>query len=134
MDCTLTRSEFRIDGIFGIMLDDNGRQIAVTLEHAFANGAAWYPKLPDGIYSCQRYHSPKFGYDVFQIMNVPNATYIEIHIGNFNDDSNGCVLLGDSVSPANGAWAITSSKITFLNFMQLQIGLDQFQLTVKSVS
>jgi hypothetical protein len=135
MDCYLERAEFRPDGIFGNLKDSSGHHIAVTLEHAFqdSNGD-WMPKLPDGTYTCQRYASPKFGYDVFEVMNVPGATYIEIHIGNFNSDSDGCVLLGYMVTQMHGAWAINSSKATFVAFMGMQNGVDQFQLTVTSQS
>lgn len=137
MNCTLQRTDYGPDGIFGILSDENGNQIAVTLEHGFPNNEGnmteFLPKVPAGVYTCCLYASPKHG-TVWMLQNVPNATYIEIHIGNFNQDSNGCILLGRRVIPdpdEPDQKMITSSGNTFNKFMDLQRNVQLFQLTVK---
>ena len=131
MDCTLTRTWYRSDGIFSKLEDSDGKQIAVTLEHAYQDSAGiWSPKIPPGVYTCERYASPHFGCEVFQVMNVPNCTNIEIHWGNYDRDSDGCIILGEEITDDGKEEMVTESKVTFLSFMTMQAGLDQFQLTV----
>lgn len=131
MNITLRRTDFRSDGIFGGFFLEDGTHFCATLEHAYLIKANWMPKMAPGSYTCQRRHSPHFGYDVFEVMNVPNCTYIEIHVGNFQANSEGCVLIGETITDEpDGSRAITNSRVTFHNFMQMQVGLDTFQLTV----
>lgn len=128
MDLTLTRINYRLDGIFGkITRDDTGSQLCVSLEHSLDCLAA----VAKGKYVCRRRLSPEFGYDVFQIIDVPGHTYIEIHIGCFNADSKGCVLVGESIVKTGPAWMIINSSNTFDKFMLLQSDCDEFNLTVR---
>ena len=138
MNCTLQRNAYGPDGIFGILTsDDDQSQIAVTLEHAFVTPdghlTEYLPKLSAGVYTCVKYNSPRHGI-VWMLNNVPGATYIEIHSGNFNKDSDGCILLGrrvisDPDEPDQNM--ITSSGNSFNKFMDLQRNVESFQLTVK---
>lgn len=124
---TLVRNSFTRDGIFGVLLDDLNNIICYTLEHAFPTSDGYLPAMIDGVYTCQRRLSPHFGYDVFEVLNVPNHSYIELHRGNYNIDSDGCVLLGEQVEGA----MITNSEIAFNAFMARQTGIDTFQLNVR---
>lgn len=122
MNLTLRRNDFTPDGIFGELLAESGEVLAATLEHSYE----CEPKMPSGDYSCIRRLSPHFGYDVFLISGVPEHDFIEIHIGNLQQDSEGCVLLGlrrDGV-------AIRGSKLAFQAFMKRMEGVDEFTLTV----
>ena len=96
----------------------------VTLEHAFDDLTT---SVPVGVYTCRRYHSPKFGYDVFVLDGVPGHTFIEIHIGNYNKDSHGCILLGMH----DAGYMIDHSREAFNSFMAVQAGLDTFELEVR---
>lgn len=125
---TLRRVQFRGDGVFSHLLKKDGSQFCVAAEHAYAG----LPKLPNGVYACKRRHSPHFGYDVFLITDVPGHDFMEIHIGNEPQvDSDGCVLLGrEFFWRDNGGQLITMSRATFHEFMDLQRGISEFQLTV----
>ena len=125
----LKRMRADVTGIYSTLTDDAGKFICVTLEHAFQNSDGNYHAIvADGAYTCTRRISPKFGFSVFQVMNVPGHTYVEIHIGNFNCDSSGCILLGEQMVDD----MITNSKQTFENFMECMNGVDTFTLTVSS--
>ena len=130
MNFTLTTTEYGAMGIFGTMTSEDGAITYATLEHAYktiGSGSTWVPKIVRGhIYTCVPYLSPKRGYKVYMLEDVPDHTAIEIHIGNYNDDSDGCILIG-----ANKIHnMITRSAESFKAFMALQAGL-QFNLTVK---
>lgn len=137
MDLALVRTEFRPDGIFGELRDPGGELIVHTLEHGYGDGfGGIQPKLPDGQYTCVRgEHQLKnmpHLFETFEITNVPGHTNILIHVGNFDFDSEGCVLVGISVSQLNGRQALGASKSAFAKFMRVQDGCDSFQLTVSS--
>lgn len=131
MNFTLTRDEFRLYGIFSSMVSEDNKFTFSTLEHAFNKDGVFVPKLSAGVFKCKRYRSPKFGYDVFIIENPPDfqgqpVTYIELHIGCFNNDSDGCVL----IASRRGTMMVEDSRIAFERFMELQDGVDEFTLTV----
>jgi len=132
MNCTLIHNEFRSDGIFGTLTSEFGTFKCVTIEHAFQQpNGSWAPKLIPGIYICQRRLSPHFGVDVFEVMSVPNCIYIEIHPGNWDRDTNGCVCPGQAEAPSNLGQMVTASDKTFVTFMDLQAGTNIFTLVVK---
>lgn len=130
MDLTLSRKQYRQDGIFGELRNHNGELVAVTCEHAYQqDDGTWAPKLPAGAtYTCQRgqheLHSGSI--ETFEITGVPGHTGVLIHPGNTEDASEGCVLVGE----ARVGNAITNSRAAFAKFMALEDGLDQFSLTV----
>lgn len=132
MDMILQRSKYEQDGICGLLATRDGARVASTLEHAFEKYPGIFsPKIPAGDYTCRRRLSPHFGYDVFEVLDVPNCTFIEIHIGNYNKDSDGCILLGQSIATTpNGDKMLTMSRVTFHDFMDLQDEVNEFQLTI----
>lgn len=138
MNLTLDRCMFEKDGIFGVLRDESDNVIAVALEHAYPKDSRFLPKLPDGTYTCKRgmhrLHGMTNAFETFEICGVPGHTNILFHWGNYNKDSEGCVLLGRRVvqnpdSPKEQM--ITSSKNTFLKFMDIQKGINQFTLIVE---
>lgn len=137
MNLKLNRTDFREDGIFGQLLDEADGEVAVTLEHSYDSGlgdGSYAPKLPPGTYQCVRgqhqlHSGPPF--ITFEITNVPGHTNILLHVGNYNEDSEGCVLLGRRVlDDGMGKRMITSSRNTFNKFMDLQNNCNEFTLTV----
>ncbi len=136
MDLVLKRNEYRADGIFGELVDLSGRNIAMTLEHGYTDGlGGFYPKVPPGQYTCIRGLHQLAGmsqpFETFEITNVPSHSNILFHVGNFNGDSAGCVLLGGAKAIAStGQKMLTNSRRIFEAFMLLQSGVDSFNLTV----
>lgn len=132
----LIRNEFLPDGIFGVLQDESGNPLAVTLEHSYLlEDGSYAPKVGVGTYVCQRgMHQlahMTLPFETFEITNVPDHTNILFHVGNYNQDSEGCVLLGQKmIQESSGIHMITNSKIAFSEFMEHMEGLDQFTLEV----
>jgi Family of unknown function (DUF5675) len=130
----LTRNEIGANGTFGILIDDNGNQLAVTAEHSYQQPDGSYaPKIPSGTYTCQKgmwtLEHITTPFQAFQIMNVPNHTDILLHVGNYPQiDSAGCVLLGQQ--RVNDM--ITNSRTTFEAFMNSLANTDSFTLIVSN--
>jgi hypothetical protein len=129
----LTHNRFCSDGIFGVLNTAEGQLVAYTLEHSYDNK----PKLSDGIYTCirgpHRLHGMTEDFITFEIKGVPDfegksVTGVLFHWGNYNKDSEGCVLLGSEATPT----MITHSRQTWADFMKYLDGIDSFKLKVIS--
>jgi hypothetical protein len=112
----------------GVMKDENNNPICVTLELQWLNNQHDISCIPEGTYTAVRYMSPKRGYEVFELKNVPDREAIEIHIGNYPSDTDGCILLGLEY----GDNSIGSSKLAFEKFMNKLEGVNQITLKVVS--
>lgn len=137
MDAILKRAIFSELGIFGTLTlgEDTDAKIFRTLEHAYEiSESIWMPKIPVGTYVCKRGMHQLEGmtapFETFEILNVPGHTNILIHVGNYNKDSEGCVLIGLAAVLAGGNPMITQSREAFNEFMEMQIGVDEFTLAV----
>lgn len=137
----LTRTQFRPDGIFGRLYNDNGVPICYTLEHSYQQpDGSWLPKLPNGQFLCvrgpHRLENMTQDFDTFEITGIPSfmgnpVTGVLFHAGNWDKDSHGCVLLGHNVIiQKDQSQMITSSKVTFSEFMDQLVGVSEFMLTV----
>ncbi len=118
-------------GTFGIFFNE-GLPFALTLENSWINNVRNISCIPIGRYKCQRYISPKHG-ETFRIMNVPNRGEIEgiiFHKGNLDDDTRGCVLIGEQFENLNREPAILRSGKGFSEFMELNNNKDDFDLII----
>ena len=129
---TLNRTSYSEDGVFGLLISDDG-QTFYTLEHSYKQADGSYkPKVALGTYICQRHAPNRLPYETFEVTNVPDfmdnsVTGILLHIGNYNKDSDGCILLGKGQT----ASMITHSKEAFEEFMSSLEGTNDFQLIIK---
>jgi len=124
----LSRQRFDEHGIFGTIKDSKGKFICYSLEHNYGGNA----KLAEGEYTCVRHPPNRLPYETFMVENVPDfggekVDGILIHVGNYNQDSSGCILLGESTFNTY----IGCSKSAFEHFMSLQREVNEFKLVVK---
>lgn len=73
--------------------------------------------IPVGQYYIDPVNSPKFG-KTYKILNVPNRSNILFHAGNTMTDTQGCILLGETIGKLKGDRAILNSGSTFKKFME----------------
>lgn len=128
---TLIRKEYNSWGIIS-ELKGGDTFSWVTLEHAYLqDGGCYLPKIPKGTFTCVKgTHELLTGgpFTTFEITGVPSHTGLLFHIGNFNNDSEGCILLGNQLNEITQS--ILNSRIAFNEFMIAQNGSDKFKLTV----
>ena len=130
MTYTLIRTEFRPDGIFSELYDDNSVLIAHTVEHSYNS----LPKIPNGTFICVRgthqlHSGPPFS--TFEITGIPGHTGVLFHQGNWGQtDSDGCCLLGEDIAPSDQGQMVTNSKATFQKFIDALDGINEFDLVV----
>ena len=131
----LNRKSFRSDGIWGELLDGNGNLIAHSLEHSYGpTEDGWTPKIPEAEYLCvrgeHRLHSMTEDFTTFEITGVPGHTNLLFHWGNYDSDSDGCVLLGIGIEMGPACQMLSSSRVAFARFMSVQQGCDHFTLII----
>ncbi len=132
MDMTLTRFRKDVGGIFSYLKDQNGNQIGVTLEHAYGDPPE--PKIPNGKWLCQRgTHELAVGppFNTFEVTGIEGHTGLLFHRGNVDEDSEGCILVGNALGQLGDEEAVMGSALAFLNFLSRQEGVNEFWLTVE---
>ena len=55
--------------------------------------------IPAGVYKVELYNSPHFGRIMPLITGIPGRSEIEIHWGDFPDNTRGCILVGKTRTP-----------------------------------
>ncbi len=122
----LIRNRHTEQGIFGeFWFEGDVEPFMATLEHSYSNE----PKVPVGAYLCVRgTHSLHDGvsFSTFEITGVPGHQGILFHVGNVNDDSEGCVLCGEQSKVVS----ITNSRKAFSDWCNRLIGVTEFILVV----
>lgn len=110
--------------------------LAVTLERAYPNSGtnSFQPKVPPGTYTCVRglhqLEHMNAPFQTFEVTGVTGHTGILFHVGNTQNDSIGCILLGSSMHWDGHTELILNSKVAFNRFMALQKDQNSFQLVV----
>jgi hypothetical protein len=110
---TLYLHRFRQDaqGTFGIMTVNN-QQLCVTCEDPWNGNKNNISCIPEGVYKVLRRESPKYKHH-WHVQNVPSRSLILIHNGNTTNDTEGCILVGESLATSQlGKQAITNSLKT----------------------
>lgn len=119
------------DGTWGVLIE-NDQPFVVTLEDPWLDNKVNVSCIPQGTYSCKRTISPRFG-EVFEIQDVEGRTHILVHKGNTEDDTMGCILLGERFDYINDKPAILQSSIGFDEFMLKMVDDDEFTLDIQWV-
>lgn len=91
--------------------------------------------IPNGVYKARKYTSKAKGTTggkTLVIENVPNRTGILFHIGNYPEDSLGCILLGDSFS-VEGRKMILNSGSAVARFREAIAAATHFTVEIVSV-
>lgn len=114
---------------YGVLLREDGIPFALTLERPWLGNQKSVSCIPSGQYKAKRHVSPKFG-ETFWVQDVPGRSEILFHKGNIDDDSHGCILVGEQFNKVKGEDGITASKEGFEEFMRLLEGMDEFTLEI----
>ncbi len=132
MNFILTRKSSSAYGILGELRAEDDSFVCCTLEHAYPELGGFSPKTAPGTYTCVRHPPRRLHYETFELTNVPpfqtvKVDEILIHIGNYNKDSEGCILLGEMF----GTGCILESRAAFEKFMDIQSDVNEFILVIR---
>lgn len=128
---TLKRVFHSTDRTLGVLMDRWG-PFCVTLEDPWRENRRNVSCIPVGNYLCIRTQSPKFG-NTFEVKHVENRNHILFHKGNTEEDTKGCILLGESFGYLGSKQAILSSGRAFQEFLLKLRCIDRFLLKIENV-
>jgi hypothetical protein len=136
MKWKLVRKQYRVDGIFGEMTSEDGKNTFFTIEHAYKiedehypKSVDYFPKVQEGIHPCKMFLSKKNKCTV-PLLDAPEdmGHFFEIHILNYNEESDGCIGVGTGIGKrSNGGQMITGSKDAFNLLMR--VGITELEVT-----
>lgn len=109
-DIILERFCYHPSGTLGV-IEHNGVKL-FTIERPWLDNAANVSCIPEGTYQARWRESPKFGF-TWELQDVPERTYILMHVANYPKDVQGCIglgttLMGDKIAVGNSRVAIKS--------------------------
>ncbi len=116
---TLTRyCQSKLMGTFGILRLESGWECR-TIERPWLENTPFVSCVPEGTYDIQldRYHAED--YPAYELLNVVGRTEIKIHAANVSNELAGCIAPGLDETFMKSRWAISSSKATLAQFMEM---------------
>ena len=123
---------YRTKGVTIGMLSDDSNLYALTLENPWVGNEDNISCIPEGNYVCEVDESPKYG-QVYHVHSVEGRSHILIHWGNYERNTEGCILLGSGLmdDTEENKEAISNSKNTVMDFMS-KMDKKTFLLTIRS--
>lgn len=115
----------RDDGAYSVLLWD-GRPFAVSVERTFDDNVT---VIENGRYLCKRDYYHKGGYPTYEII-IPGHDRVLFHKGNFETNSEACVIVAESFAVIDTQTAVADSKHGFEELMSLAAGLESFGMEV----
>lgn len=111
-----------------------------TLEEEGQQNQTNISRIPSGLYVCRRTIYHRHGIETFEVTDVPDRTRILFHVGNTEEDTDGCILLGEAVGPLEVEdedtgklrmkLGVIGSRPAFRRFMGALRGHDAFTLKI----
>jgi hypothetical protein len=136
MDLKLERrGYFDEEGTFGEL--SGGDFSCKTVELPWRNNQRGKSCIPEGTYIMrkrvsgvvQRTSGGQFT-EGWEITNVPDRTYIMVHVGNTIADLDGCVAVGKAWGYIERHWGVIASRNTFRAFMQALEDDDEHRIEI----
>lgn len=106
-----------------------GEHVFWTIEKPWKDNQPYVSCIPEGYYRLGRRNSPRFGPNVWEVLEVPNRTHILIHVANTADDVVGCIGFGSSVYPDLGG--VGSSRKAMNQFELASQEYEDEELIIK---
>ena len=116
-DINIQRLSYSRTETMGIMRINNLRFF--TLELPWLDNQKNISCIPAGEYNYIKRVSPGKGYEVIELVDVPDRAYIQIHLGNYTRQIEGCILPGTGLKDINrdGVIDVTNSEEAFNQIM-----------------
>ena len=99
-----------------------------TVERPWRDNRPFVSCIPDGEYKMRRVNSPKFGEDMWEIVDVPGRTHILLHVANGPGNVMGCIGLGQTIYP--NLKGVGSSRKAIDAFYDLTAGVTEETISI----
>ena len=125
-------------GAFGMLSwagsDAGGPPFCLTLERTYGDGprGTQVVKIAPGVYGLERTWFNRGAYNTWQVIggDITAERRVLIHKGNWETDSDGCVLVGSGLLVTPGRFGLSQSSEAFSRLMSETAGIDRLELVV----
>jgi hypothetical protein len=140
---TVQRTEETDKATFGVMMDDTGATIAVTLELPWRGNQHNISRVPPGTFPWRKTMSDELDYVTPELSNIPGGrSGVRIHIGCLPCDVKGCIAVGTARGyvdypdnrPGGKGDGITGSHDAFRRLMNLLRDIDTGTITILDIA
>lgn len=133
IEATLDRFEDDGKQTLGVLTIGTGNQVLYmckTLELPWRDNANSISCVPAGTYKVKKYSSETYP-GVYELQDVPGRSKILIHWGNYNRNTQGCILVGSEHKDIDGDGLrdVRHSRKT-LRQLKNKIDYKEFELTI----
>lgn len=126
MDVILERFCYHPEGTLGVVTVAD--QKFYTIERPWLDNSPNVSCIPVGNYLTKWRESPRFGF-TWCLQDVPDRTYILMHVANYSSDVQGCIGLGTSLM--GDRIAVSNSRNAMKSFEGLLEGME-WRLVIKN--
>ena len=113
------------EATLGIITLD-GKEICRTLENPWVDNQVNISCIPEGKYLCQTDDTGKFQW--WKVLGVEGRSGVEIHQGNRERDTQGCIIIGKKWGFIANELAVFTSRVTLEKLKQILD--DEFELEI----
>lgn len=135
----IERLHFLHDAMLGEMYAPSGELVCLTGELPWKHNEPFISCIPHGLYEAIKVVSPRRGIELFQLVDVPDRSTIQLHILNApsrpideqgHTESLGCIGPGGSYGMIAGYNAVLGSRKAFAHFMKMCENTDTILLRI----
>jgi len=89
----------------------DGKDVGRTLELPWKNNETGISRIPAGIYQAKIRSDGKLKWRI-ELANVADREWVQIHLGNYQRQTEGCILVGTEVAHDGNACMVKNSRQT----------------------
>lgn len=108
-----------------------GDVVRWCLEPGWFHNKPFKSCIPEGVYPVRPFSGDKFG-DHWEVCNVPGRTAILFHVGNYPEETEGCIMPGRAHG-LPGRVAVWSSEDTFGELYGFLAGVNKLRVPILKV-
>lgn len=121
----LERFAYTPMGVFGRLRVHGKTGRWYTVERPWEDNRPFVSCIPEGEYEVELGTFAKGGgYADYELIDVPDRSAIELHVGNTMRDVVGCIAVGRILGWIDELWAVSDSKKAFGEFMGAMDGAE----------
>jgi len=121
------------DGVTVGLLTLPSQNKLFTIELPWRGNSENVSCIPSGEYICRKRMYNEKGYMTFEVTGVDGRTYILFHIGNFERNTEGCILINDMIGADHDQLRGVTSGQAFREFWTEMKVYDEFKLKITEV-
>lgn len=101
-----------------------------SLELPWLNNAPNISCIPPGVYKWKKRFSPGKKYQVIELIDVPSRSFIQMHLGNYTRQIEGCILPGMGLKDIDkdGIFDVTNSGEAFDKIMSMTADSGEIEI------